>query len=87
MWGKFAVDSPLEGDGFELSVPGRETVKLIVGDGTTSSKTEADLLGNRNFESISSSGESAANSEVGSTQEIVTPCGRLKTPPSPGNES
>jgi hypothetical protein len=53
VWGKFAVDSPLEGDGFELSVPGRETVKPIVGDGTTSSKTEADLLRNRKFESIS----------------------------------
>jgi hypothetical protein len=49
----FAHDSALEGDGFELSVPGRETVKPIVGDGTTSSKTEADLLRNRKFESIS----------------------------------
>jgi hypothetical protein len=47
------MDSLLEGDGFALSVPGRETVKPIVGDGTTSSKTEADLLRNRKFESIS----------------------------------
>src|SRR6202047_2531953 len=46
------TDCLLEGDGFELSVPGRETVKPIVGDGTTSSKTEADLLRNRKFESI-----------------------------------
>src|SRR5580704_4196786 len=45
--------SPLEGDGFEPSVPGRETVNPIVGDGTACSKTGADLLGNRKFESIS----------------------------------
>ena len=50
---KFASDSPLEGDGFEPSVPGRETVNPIVGDGTACSKTGADLLGNRKFESIS----------------------------------
>ena len=34
-------------------VPGRETVKPLVGDGTACSKTGADLLGNRKFESIS----------------------------------
>ena len=50
---RFALDSSLEGDGFEPSVPGRETVNPIVGDGTASSKTGADLLGNRKFEPIS----------------------------------
>src|ERR1700730_13520873 len=50
---RFALDSSLEGDGFEPSVPGRETVNPIVGDGTACSKTGADLLGNRKFESIS----------------------------------
>ena len=49
----FVDASPLEGDGFEPSVPGRETVNPIVGDGTACSKTGADLLGNRKFESIS----------------------------------
>jgi hypothetical protein len=41
----------VEGDGFEPSVPGRETVNR--GDVTAVSKTGADLLGNRRFESIS----------------------------------
>jgi hypothetical protein len=50
---RFAPDSLLEGDGFEPSVPGRETVNPIVGDGTACSKMGADLLGNRKFESIS----------------------------------
>ena len=45
--------TPLEGDGFEPSVPGCETVNPIVGDGTVCSKTGADLLGNRKFEAIS----------------------------------
>jgi hypothetical protein len=48
---KFARDSALEGDGFELPVPGRETVKPPCDTGL--SKTGADLLGNRRFESIS----------------------------------
>ena len=47
---RFAVDSPLEGDGFELPVPGREAVKPSC---ETLSKTGADLLGNRRFESCS----------------------------------
>src|ERR1700737_860601 len=47
---EFAPDSPLEGDGFELPVPGREAVKPSC---ETVSKTGADLLGNRRFESIS----------------------------------
>jgi hypothetical protein len=50
---EFATDSPLEGDGFEPSVPGRETVNPIVGDGTACSKMGGDLLGIRKFESIS----------------------------------
>jgi hypothetical protein len=47
---EFAPDSPLEGDGFELPVPGREAVKPSC---ETVSKTGADLLANRRFESIS----------------------------------
>ena len=50
---RFASDSPLEGDGFELPVPGRETVKPLWETGLLSGKTEADLLGNRRFESSS----------------------------------
>src|ERR1700730_15586248 len=45
--------SSLEGDGFELSVPGRETVKPSWETGLLVWKTGADLLGNRRFESIS----------------------------------
>jgi hypothetical protein len=48
---RFAEDSPLEGDGFKLPVPGRETVKPPCDTGL--SKTGADLSGNRRFESIS----------------------------------
>ena len=50
-----AVAGERGGGGFELSIPGRETVKP---------SWEADLSGNRKFESISlqpSSGESRAN--------------------------
>jgi hypothetical protein len=47
---RFARDSPPEGDGLELPVPGREAVKPSC---ETLSKTGADLLGNRRFESIS----------------------------------
>ena len=43
----------MEGDGFELPVPGRETVKPPWETGLLSGKTEADLLGNRRFESSS----------------------------------
>ena len=50
---RFASDSPLEGDGFELPVPGRETVKPVMGDGAAVSKTGPDLLRNLRFESIS----------------------------------
>src|SRR5205807_5449407 len=45
------TDCLLEGDGFEPSVPARETVNR--GDVTAVSKTGADLLGNQRFESIS----------------------------------
>jgi hypothetical protein len=50
---RFAPDSLLEGDGFELSVPGHETVKPSWEMGLLSRKRKADLLGNRRFESIS----------------------------------
>jgi hypothetical protein len=49
----FATDSALEGDGFELPVPGRETVKSVMGDAAAVSKTGPDLLRNLRFESIS----------------------------------
>jgi hypothetical protein len=55
LWGKFAVDSPLEGDGFELPVPGREAVKPSC---ETLSKTGADLLGTQGSNPSPSSGES-----------------------------
>jgi hypothetical protein len=44
------TNSALEGDGFGLPIPGREAVKPSC---ETVSKTGADLLGNRRFESIS----------------------------------
>jgi hypothetical protein len=56
----FAADSPLRemDSNFWFLVAKGQTV---IRDGTAVSKTGADLLGNRRFESISSSGESAAN--------------------------
>jgi hypothetical protein len=77
--GRFAADSTLEGDGFELSVPGRETVKPPWETGLLSGKTEADLLGNRRFESSSLQRrvcepsvphERLANSERGWAQRV-----------------
>jgi len=59
---RFATDSSLEGDGFELFAGGRwirtfgswsRDRQTVMGDGTAFSKTEADLFGNRKFESIS----------------------------------
>ena len=50
---RFARDSPLERDGFEPSVPGRADGQTVMGGRTGISKTGADLLGNRRFESIS----------------------------------
>jgi hypothetical protein len=50
---RFALDSPLEGDEFELMVPGLRDRQTLMGDGTAVVKTEADLSGNRRFESVS----------------------------------
>src|SRR6516162_7961199 len=44
-------DSSLEGDGFNLLVPGRETVKPSWGDRTAVLTTSAELSRNRWFES------------------------------------
>ena len=49
---RFATDSPLEGDGFKLLVPGRETVKPSWGDRTAVLTTSAELSRNRWFESV-----------------------------------
>ena len=57
---KFAADSPLEGDGFELSVPGREPVR---GRRDSSLENESEFCGGTEGSNPSpSSGESAANS-------------------------
>jgi hypothetical protein len=50
---RFASDSPLEGDEFELMVPGLRDRQTLMGDGTAVVKTAADLSGNRRFESVS----------------------------------
>ena len=50
-WEEFARDSPLEGGGFEPSVPGREIT--VMEDGPGCLEKGADLLGNRRFESTS----------------------------------
>ena len=47
-----SLDSPLEGDGFKLLVPGRETVKPSWGDRTAVLTTSAELSRNRWFESV-----------------------------------
>ena len=44
------ADSLLEGNGFELSVPGREIVKPSWETGLAVSKIGADLSGNRRFD-------------------------------------
>ena len=49
---RFAPDSPLEGNGFELPVPGREAVNRD-GRRTGCPEIGTDLLRNRRFESIS----------------------------------
>ena len=49
---RFALDSPLEGDEFELMVPGLRDRQTLMGDGTAVVKTAADLSGNRRFESV-----------------------------------
>ena len=47
------ADSAVEGDGFELSVPGRETVKPSWETGLLSRKRERICWGTEGFESIS----------------------------------
>jgi hypothetical protein len=47
----FALDSPLEGNGFELPVPGREAANRD-GRRTGCPEIGTDLLQNRRFESI-----------------------------------
>ena len=49
---RLATDSPAEGDGFKLLVPGRETVKPSWGDRTAVLTTAAELSRNRWFESV-----------------------------------
>ena len=49
---RFATDSPVEGDGFKLLVPGLETVKPSSGDRTAVLTTAAELSRNRWFESV-----------------------------------
>ena len=51
-------DSPLEGDGFELSVPGRETVKPSWETGLLSRKRERICWGTESSKPSPSSGES-----------------------------
>src|SRR6266446_9196481 len=51
-------DSPLEGDGFELSVPGRETVKPSWETGLLSRKRERICWGTEGSNPSPSSGES-----------------------------
>ena len=48
---RFAIDSALEGDGFELSVPGRESVNIM--ESGLLSRKRGRSSGNRRFESIS----------------------------------
>src|ERR1700720_4859511 len=55
------MDSPLEGDGFEPSVPGRETVNPIVGDGLLARKRERICWGTGSSNPSPSSEESGAN--------------------------
>jgi len=64
---RFSCDSPLEGDGFELSVPGRETVKPSWETGLLSRKRERICWGTEGSNPSPSSGESAANSLRSST--------------------
>jgi hypothetical protein len=48
---RFAIDSALEGDGFELSVPGRESVNIM--ESGLLSRKRGGSVGERRFESIS----------------------------------
>ncbi len=55
---RFAPDSPLEGNGFELSVPGRETFKLSWETGLLSRKRERICSGTEGSNPSPSNGES-----------------------------
>jgi hypothetical protein len=55
---RFARDSPLEGNGFELSVPGRETFKLSWETGLLSRKRERICSGTEGSNPSPSNGES-----------------------------
>ena len=55
------MDSPLEGDGFEVSVPGREIVKPSWETGLLSRKGERICWGTEGSNQSPSSGESSAN--------------------------
>ena len=58
---RFVADSPPEGDGFELSVPGRETVKPSWETGLLSRKRERICWGTEGSNPSPSSAESCAN--------------------------
>src|ERR1700726_4822958 len=58
---RFAADSPLEGNEFELSVPGRETVKPSWETGLLSRKRERICWGTEGSNPSPSSAESGAN--------------------------
>jgi len=63
------ADSPLEGDGFELPVPGREPVRR--GTGLKSRKRERTCSGTEGSNPSPSSGESATNRFRGSISRAV----------------
>jgi hypothetical protein len=61
------TDSPLEGDGFELSVPGRETVKPSWETGLLSRKRERICWGTEGSNPSPSSAESTTNRSRGAS--------------------
>src|SRR5439155_21393919 len=61
---EFAADSPLEEDGFELSVPGRETFKLSWETGLLSRKRERICWGTEGSNPSPSSAESVSRGDV-----------------------
>jgi hypothetical protein len=71
--GRFAPDSLLGGNGFELQFLVAR-LSTVMGEGPAVSRSERICCGTEGSNPSPSSGESAANSEVGSTQEIVNPC-------------
>src|SRR6202030_4243012 len=70
---RFVHDSPLEGNGFELPVPGREAVNRD-GRRTGCPEIGTDLLRNRRFESISLQ---AFVGRTGDLLETAMPLARL----------